>query len=323
MKQASRFIVFIFFGLISFAFNGCNSREISLLGPISYPDLNPLNAKKAELGKMLFFDKRLSFDNTISCSTCHNPALAFTDGKKLSVGAHGRFSMRNAPSLLNVGYQKTLMADGQVPSIEMQALVPLQDTSEMANNIKVVLEKLNSIEYYKQAAKEIFNRKFDAFVLTQSLANYQRTLVSNNSSFDRYMYHKEKNVISKQAQSGWEIFSKELYCTKCHTPPLFTNLKVENNGLYSNYKNRVDKGRFRINGDSSEIGSFKVPTLRNISLTAPYMHDGSLKSIEDVLEFYSKGGNRNVNQNPTIQPFILTKEKKRDLKAFLLSLEEL
>jgi cytochrome c peroxidase len=321
MDRSSQVRILIFLGFSYIVLAGCQSNKTSILGTIPYPESNTFNPKKAELGKKLFFDTRLSLDNSVSCATCHIPELAFTDGKKLSTGVYGRLSMRNAPSLLNVTFQKTLMADGQVPSLEMQALVPLQDMAEMANHIKTLLLKLSQIEFYKKAAKDLFNRDFDSYVLTRSLANFQRTLISDNSPFDRYIFNKEKSAISATAKRGWKIFSKELHCTKCHTPPLFTNLKVENNGLYADYSNISDKGRFRINADSSEIGSFKVPSLRNISLTAPYMHDGNMKTLDDVLVFYSKGGNGHVNQSSFIVPFDLTPEKKAALKEFLHSLE--
>jgi len=310
-------------GLAIGLFYKCKDHSTPRLGHLPILKDNPINPEIAALGKKLFFDKRLSVDNSIACVNCHMPKMAFTDGKKLSNGVHGKFSMRNAPTLFNVVYQKTLMADGQVPSLEMQALVPLRDTLEMGNDMKTLISKLKSIDYYNKASQKLFKRDFDAFVLTQSLANFQRTLISDNSPFDRYYFDHEENAISQQAKDGWKIFSEELYCTKCHTPPLFTNLKVENNGLYKDYSTIADKGRFRINGDSTEIGSFKVPTLRNISLTAPYMHDGSFQSINQVLEFYSKGGNKHKNQNSVIQPFDLNQYKKNALLEFLNSLEEI
>jgi len=301
---------------------GCTSKAKGILGPINYPSDNPFQEEIAEFGKILFFDTRLSSDNSISCSTCHLPEKAFTDGLSKSRGVHGKIAMRNAPSLFNVAYQKTLMADGEVPTLEMQALVPLQDTSEMANKMGELIRKLKAIPFYQKKAKALFNRDFDAFVLTRSLAQYERTLLSDHSPFDQWYYEGNEQAISISAKKGWKIFSEELYCTHCHPAPFFTNFKVENNGLYESYENIADKGRFRINGDSNEIGSFKVPSLRNVSKTGPYMHDGSLKSIDAILDLYSKGGNHTQQQNTVIQPFILTKAKRENLKAFLRSLED-
>jgi len=322
MKESGQVKYLFILSLFLCLFVKCGSNEKSILGPVPFPDDNKYDKEIADLGEALFFDKQLSLDNTVSCATCHIPKLAFTDGKKLSQGVNGRMAFRNAPSLLNVAYQHTLMADGQVPTIEMQALVPLRDTAEMANDIAKLLEKLNKIDHYRKLALTLFNRKFDAFVLTRSLGAYQRTLISDNSPFDRYYYKKEENAISQKAKYGWEIFSKELYCTKCHAAPYFTSFKVENNGLYADYSTIEDKGRHRVSGDSTKIGSFKTPSLRNINLTAPYMHDGSFKNLDEVLTFYSKGGNKHPNQHKVIKPFYLTTEKRQAIKAFFESLED-
>jgi len=322
MKESGQVKYLFILGLFLCLFIKCGSNEKSILGPVPFPEDNKYDKGIAELGKVLFFDKRLSLDNTVACATCHNPELAFTDGKKISHGVNGRKALRNAPSLLNVAFQHTLMADGQVPTIEMQALVPLLDTSEMANEIAKLLEKLNKIDNYRESALTLFNRNFDAFVLTRSLAAFQRTLLSDNSPFDRYYYKKEENAISSKAKFGWKIFSKELYCTKCHAAPFFTSFKVDNNGLYADYSPMVDKGRYRINGDSTKIGSFKIPSLRNITVTAPYMHDGSFENLDQVLTFYSNGGNKNPYQNKVIKPFYLTVEKRAALKAFFECLKD-
>ena len=298
----------------------CNNASEKIFGPISYPKDNAYRKEVAEFGKTLFFDKRLSADNSISCASCHVPSKAFTDGLAKSKGIHGKIAFRNAPSLLNVAYQKTLMADGQIPSLEMQALVPLQDTAEMANNMGELIRKLKAITFYQKKAKELFNRDFDAFVLTRSLAQFERTLLAKVAPFDEWYYHGNENAISVKAKKGWKIVTEELYCAKCHPAPFFTNFKVENNGFYSQLENHTDEGRFRITGDSSEIGSFKVPSLRNLSKTGPYMHNGSIKSIDEILEYYAKGGSKSKQQNKIIQPFILTNEKKESIKAFLKSL---
>ncbi len=320
-KNLGKMLLLFVLGFFLCLLSQCTSKDKGVLGPIPFPKDNPFNAEIAEFGKQLFFDKRLSLDNSVACATCHVPSKAFTDGKKLSEGIDGKLSMRNAPSLLNVAFQHTLMADGQVPTIEMQALVPLRDSAEMANNIHQLLIKLNSIKEYRQKSLRLFNKEMDAYVLTRSLANFQRTLISDNSPFDRYYYKHEESAISKEAKYGWKIFSEELYCTQCHPAPYFTNFAVENNGLYADYTKIDDKGRFRINGDSAEIGSFKVPSLRNLTLTSPYMHDGSIEKLDDVLLFYSKGGNKHPNTNPVISPFYLSKEKRYALTEFFRSLE--
>jgi len=321
MQQRQSIVIYLCFIPILFLLVFCKSdSEIgSYLGPVSVPNDNPQSFEKIAFGKQLFFDKRLSLDNSVSCATCHVPELAFTNGQKLSAGIHNRLAMRNAPTLLNVAYQKTLMFDGEVPNLEMQVLVPLKDSAEMGNQMKELIKKLRDIPEYQKQAQEIFKRDFDAYVLTRALASFQRSIISINSPFDSY-YMGNENAISTSAERGWMLFSEKLYCTKCHAPPHFTNFTTENNGLYATYEDKFDKGRFRINGDSSEIGSFKVPVLRNISQTAPYMHDGSMANLSEVLDHYSKGGNGHLNQSKNLVPFTLSNQEKKDLLAFFKSL---
>lgn len=303
-------------------FAGCQSTNETLLpmGDISYPMDNPPSNRVAEFGRQLFFDTRLSPDNTISCAHCHQPDKAFSDGKPTSEGFHGRRSSRNAPSLMNIGYHPYFMQDGGVPTLEMQALVPLQDTAEMNNEIAALLEKLRAIPAYQQAAQELFNRDVDAFVLTRALANFQRTLISQNSPFDQWYYHGDEQAVDTRVKKGFELFSERLYCTKCHAPPAFTNYAFANNGNRETY---ADGGRFRISYDSLDIGKFKVPSLRNSMLTAPYMHDGAFATMDEVLNHYSKGGSGHFNQDSTIQAFELTAEEREWIKYFLWSLTDL
>ncbi len=315
-------ILFFGFFLILFIY-GCEPQERidPYLGEMPVPSDNPMTAEKIELGRQLFFDKRLSPDNSVSCSTCHQPGKAFTDGLRISKGFHDRMAMRNAPTLLNVGFQKKLMFDGEVPNLEMQVLVPLKDSAEMANDMRLLISKLNKIPKYNKQARQIFQRDFDAYVLTRSLASFQRSLISEHTPYDRYM-KSDRKAMSPSAIRGYKLFTEKLYCAKCHTPPFFTNFEVENNGLYADYAEIGDKGRFRIHGDSSEIGMFKVPTLRNISRTFPYMHDGSVASLEDVIQHYAQGGSQSSLQSKIIKPFKISTEEKRDLIEFLQSLSD-
>ncbi len=300
---------------------GCDSStNSSVLGEMEFPEDNSYSDEKAELGKRLFFDKRLSLDNSMSCASCHLPEKAFTDGLAIADGVGGRKAFRNTPTLYNVGFSPTFMFDAHIQSLEEQALVPIHDTNEMASNIKTIIEQLSADDYYVEAARKLFNREIDAWVITRSLATFQRTLISDNSPFDRYYYKGEEGAISAEAKKGWKIFSDQLYCIQCHTPPHFTNFTAQNNGLYNDYTN--DQGRFRIHGDSTDIGKFKIPTLRNIHLTGPYMHDGSLKTLSEVIDHYSRGGQEHVNKSPIIQPFRLSNNEKNALVEFLKSLSD-
>ncbi len=288
---------------------------------VPYPSENPTTAEKAALGKLLFFDKRLSKDGNIACANCHDPKKAFTDQLSQSKGIYGQITDRNSPSLLNSGFLKTAMFDAHLQTLELQVIVPIQEKTEMGHNMKELIPQLRSIPAYQEAAKKIFNRDFDAYVLTRSISAFERTLVSMNSRYDQFVKGK-KSALSKSEQAGLKIFSEKLYCTKCHPAPYFTTFEAENNGLYQDYSQLKDKGRFRIHLDSSDIGKFKVPSLRNIELTFPYMHDGSEKSLEEVIDFYSKGGRRHPLQNKNIVSFQLSKKEKEQLIDFLKSLTD-
>jgi cytochrome c peroxidase len=321
--RISKSVLFVgFFGafIVPFFLVRCKTgpAEISII-QIPTPADNPMSAEKIALGRALFFDKRLSIDESISCASCHMPELAFTDQKKVSTGVKGRMVQRNAPSLLNSAFLQTAMFDAHLASLEVQVLVPIQEHTEMDIAMNELLKRLRKIEKYQEAAKSIFNRDFDAYVLTRSIAAFERSLISMNSRFDQYQQGK-KSALTKEEQRGWDIFSNQLYCTKCHPAPYFTTFVAENNGLYTEYGE--DRGRFRIHGDTSDIGKFKVPSLRNIALTFPYMHDGNFQSIEDVLKHYAKGGAGHPNQNALIQPFQLSERELKAVKAFLFSLTD-
>jgi cytochrome c peroxidase len=303
--------------LISFAIFSCESPE-DLSKEYPFPVDNPPSAQKIELGRALFFDKRLSLDESIACANCHNPSFAFTDRKAVSDGINGKQSERNAPTLLNSAFLQTVMFDAHLKTLELQVIVPIQEATEMGHNMKVLIPKLRAIPEYQKAAKTLFNRDFDAWVLTRSIAAFERSLISLNSPYDQYMKG-NKRALSSEQHAGMKLFNS-LYCTTCHPAPYFTNFKAENNGLYHDYGN--DKGRFRINLDSADIGFFKTPTLRNIELTYPYMHDGSLQTLDEVIEHYVAGGKHSKGQHPGILRFQLTAREKKQLISFLGALTD-
>lgn len=318
-----RLLVFlVLIASISVFFTQCKSSKgiVSPLGEVLDPADNPTTAEKIALGRTLFFDKRLSRDNSISCATCHKPGLAFTDGLAKSTGIDGRKTDRNSPSLLNAGYLPTVMFDAHLETLEKQTIVPIQEHVEMDMNMKELLVRLQAIPEYAEAAKSIFNREFDAWVLTRSISAFQRSLISDNSRFDQYYYQDKKMALTKAEKRGWLLFSEKLYCIECHSPPHFTNYQAISNGLYEDYGE--DQGRFRINADSSDMGKFKVPSLRNSELTYPYMHDGTFESLEDVIDHYASGGKNHVNKDKRIVPFVITSEEKSDLVLFLESLTD-
>lgn len=324
MRPNRTYLLIFIFGaiLLPFFLLQCktNSHQVSVLGKFENPEDNPLTEEKIALGRLLFFDKRLSRNETVSCATCHIPSFAFTDRKKVSEGVEGRKTQRNSPSLLNSAYLKTVMFDAHLTSLELQVIAPIQEHVEMDMDMRTLLARLQKDKYYAEQAKSIFNRDFDAFVLTRSIAAFERSLISENSRFDQYYAGLNKNAITKDEKAGWKLFSEKLYCTQCHPAPYFTTFMAENNGLYYEYGD--DKGRFRIFNDSNEIGYFKVPSLRNIELTFPYMHDGSLSTLDEVIQHYSKGGQSHSLQSKKIVPFKLTAKEISQLKAFLYSLTD-
>ncbi len=302
--------------ILGFLILRCSSgQDFNASLAVPTPIDNPQSLAKIALGRQLFFDKRLSLDETIACASCHDPQKAFTDQLPKSKGINGQLSERNAPSILNAAFLKTAMFDAHLASLELQAIVPIQEPVEMGHNMKLLIQKLRKIPEYQAAAQSIFNRDFDAYVLTRSIAAFERSLLSMNAPFDRYLAG-EKKALTADQKAGWKIFSEKLYCTQCHPAPYFTTYVAANNGLYASYEGKSDQGRFRIHHDSTDIGKFKIPSLRNIPLTYPYMHDGSFQSLEQVLAHYQKGAAKNPLQDAQITSFTLSPTEKKQLLAF-------
>jgi cytochrome c peroxidase len=310
-------VLFLFLFILIGTMCTVKEPETLVLGKIPFPKDNLNSPEKVAFGKLLFFDKRFSKNNEVACASCHQPQKAFTDGLPKSRGAGGSIAMRNAPSLLNSAYFKSYMYDGEVKTLEQQVLVPIQDHLEMGSSMKEVLQKLSKDPNYKRLAKSIFNRELDAFVITRAISTYERSLISQNSRFDQYRAG-ATGVLNVDEIAGWKLFSEKLYCTKCHAGPNFTNYEVVSNGLYLDYG--LDQGRFRINGLEKEKGTFKVPSLRNVSLTAPYMHDGSIRTLREVILHYSKGGSKFSNKSAIIKSFKLNNLEINQLELFLKTL---
>lgn len=277
------------------------------------PEDNELTWERIELGKKLFFDPILSMDSTISCGSCHKQEFAFADNLAISPGVEDRLGFRNSMSLVNVAYHDFFMREGGVPTLEMQVLAPIQDHNEMSFNIVSIAEKLNLDSTYVKASREAYNRIPDPYVITRAIASFERTMLSGNSDYD-------KNLLNESERQGKDLFfSDELACSSCHGSFLFTNQGIENNGLYAVYE---DSGRYRLTHLQEDIGKFKVPTLRNIELTAPYMHNGSLETLEEVITHYAAGGKNHFNQSELISGFSISDEEEQNLINFLHSLTD-
>ncbi len=281
------------------------------------PEGNEITELRVQLGRKLFFEKRLSIDQTIACNTCHNPKLAFADNQSITPGVGGRLGTRNAPTLTNVGFNPTYLFDGFLETLEKQAIVPIEEHAEMAFNIIEVMKRLQKDPDYVELAKKAYDRDLDPYVITRALGTFQRTLVSCTSPYD--LSKKKKYKMTKSEKRGKDLFFNQLYCTKCHNGFNFTDFSTQNNGLYEVY---ADSGRMRVTKLEVDRDLFKIPTLRNIALTVPYMHDGSLKSLEEVIRHYESGGKNNPHKNPIIQPFTLSDAERNDLIAFLKTLTD-
>ncbi len=310
------------------------------------PPDNPMTADKVALGKSLYFDKRLSADNTVACSTCHDPALGFADGKKVAVGIKNQKGTRNSPTVLNAVFNEFQFWDGRAPSLEEQSKQPLINPVEMGlPSHDAVVAKVKGIPEYVKAFQGVFGGEVTIDRLAQAIAAYERTLLSGNSPFDRFQ---AGGPLPDAAKRGWVVFQNKGRCITCHafnsTSPFFTDNKFHNIGVAMNAKSfaalarraaalnssnlsslahdpaYAELGRFLVTRQPKDIGAFKTPGLRNVALTAPYMHDGSQATLQDVVEFYNKGGEPNPNLDGGIVPLNMTPQEKSDLVEFLKSL---
>ena len=308
-------------GLIILMFS-CEKNEPEVPGTLSnwpqmsYPQDNQPETSKINLGRKLFEDPILSLDSSISCASCHKPQFALADDLAVSPGVEGRLGIRNSPSLLNIGYQPYFMREGGVPTLEMQILVPIQEHNEMSFNMVLLADRLNDDSTYKKLFLQAFNDSATAYTITRSIAQYERTLISRDADIDAYISG-DNNAITPSAKRGMELFYGMANCSKCHSGPLFTDYSFHNNGtsiLDGDY------GRGQLTLDSSDFYTFKVPSLRNAALTAPFMHDGSVATLEEVLLQYNAGGTLHDYQSLLIQPLGLSKSQLLELQSFIEAL---
>jgi len=265
------------------------------------PETNELTADKIEVGRRLFNDRRLSRDGSTACVTCHEPARAFSDGRALAVGVFGRVGRRHAPALINRGYGRAFFWDARSPSIEDQVLKPIQDPNEMDLTLDEASSRVG----------------MDATAMSQALASYVRSILSGDAAFDRFITG-DRTALSAEQQLGLQIFRGKGNCTACHVGPTFSDEKLHNTGVAWPATGAALAGGFTDPGAGH--GDFKTPTLREVARTAPYMHDGSLTRLKDVIDFYDRGGRPNPHLDPELRPLRLTDAEKTSLGAFLRSL---
>lgn len=296
------------------------------LPPLPVPADNRLTADSIKLGRKLFYDVKLSGDKTLSCASCHTPALHFSDGLTVAKGVE--LGTRNTPTALNAAYNLEQFWDGRAESLEQQAGNPIANPKEMNQSHEVCISRLKADQAYRDDfAKTFGSGSITMDMVEKALAAFERTLLSGNSSFDRYQYGGEKSALSAQAIRGLAIFTDKSRgnCATCHTIgekyALFTDGKFHNLGAGMNSSGELtDQGRQSVTGAEADRGRFRTPTLRNVAKTAPYMHDGSLKTLKEVVDFYQGGGNSNPQLDPEIKQLKLSEQDRNDLIIFLESL---
>jgi cytochrome c peroxidase len=283
------------------------------------PDDNKLTKFRVELGKKLFFDPILSKDYSISCASCHHPSKAFSDTINLSIGVGGRKGMRNSPSLANIAYNDFFFKDGGVPTMELQVTAPIQDHNEMDINILDVTDRLKAVNEYVRLSKLAYNKEPGPFVITRAISAFERTLISGNSDYDKFKNGNTAALTVSEKRGENLFFSNRTNCSSCHSGFNFTDNTFQDVGLYQNSN---DSGRMRITLDENDRNKFVVPSLRNVEVTQPYMHDGSLATLEEVVDFFNAGGHLSVNKSNLVTALGLTPLEKTDLVNFLKSLTD-
>lgn len=333
-------LVFLIFVVFSFAF--CLTANAGKLEPVKavpVPGNNPQTPEKIELGKKLFFDRRLSGDGTTSCATCHNPEQAFADGLDISLSYPTTKNWRNSPTLINIAFYRYLFHDGRAKTLEEQALFPIMSAFEMNKNLDYLEEQIRIVPEYAESFKKVFGGDVTRVRIAMAIAAFERTLVSLNSPLDNYLKG-DKNALSVEARKGLEVFQGKGKCAECHfgvnlSDDKFYSLHVPENPTlmndpsvtatmrfvakvyhYSDYKKLTeDPGRYLITKEKKDWKAFRTPTLREISKTAPYMHNGVFKTLDEAIDFFDSGGGKG---NRALKPLGLSSEEKTYLKAFLV-----
>jgi cytochrome c peroxidase len=338
MRQGSSWFGIVLVALISvFAMKAYGGHlEPFRSAPVSQTNLQ--TAEKVDLGKKLFFDRRLSGDGTMSCATCHIPDIAYTDGQEISLNYPTTRNWRNTPTLINIAFFKNLFHDGRVTSLEDQALFPVMSSFEMNLNLDYLEEKLRVVPEYVAAFKQVFGGDISRERLAMAIAAFERTLVSVNAPLDRYL-NGDRSALSEDAKKGYELFTGKGKCTECHygvnlSDDKFHALNIPENPEhlkdpritatrrfvakvyhYDDYANlNEDPGRYLITKDKNDWKAFRTPTLREIAKTAPYMHNGIFATLDEVIEFIDRGGGKD---NVAMKPLGLNADEKRQIKRFL------
>ena len=283
------------------------------------PADNPITLEKVALGRKLFLDPILSADRSISCAGCHDPETSFTDGRPTAVGVFDQVGPRRVPKLLNRGYGRTFFWDGRIPTLEEQVLQPIINPQEMDLELSEAIARLAKDLSYPSEFREAFGREPNQDDLARALASYVRTILSGDSRYDRYVAGATA-VLDAAERAGLEVFRGKGNCVTCHLGPNLTDERFHNTGVGYRDGRFADDGRFTVSGRETDRGAFKTPTLRNVAETAPYMHDGSIATLEDVIDDYNNGGTPNPYLDREIRKLELSEDEKNALAAFLRTL---
>jgi cytochrome c peroxidase len=338
MEKMKIIVLVVLMASFGFVFAASGGGRLEPLGEPPVPAGNPQTAGKIELGKKLFFDRRLSGDGTMSCATCHMPDLVFTDGQEISLSYPTTRNWRNSPSLLNIAFYKNLFYDGRAVSLEDQALFPVMSSFEMNLNLDYMEEKLRVVPEYVMEFGKVFGGDITRERVAMALASFQRTLVSRNAPIDRYLKGDE-SALSACAKKGLVIFTGKGNCVECHYGGIMSDDKFHALGVpenpehlkderitatrrfvakvykYADYKNlNEDPGRYLITGNRKDRKAFRTPTLREVAKTAPYMHNGIFPTLEEAIDFFDRGGGKGSS---ALKPLRLSAEEKKQLRAFL------
>jgi len=295
---------------------------------------DPLTDAKVELGRVLFFEPRLSADGSLSCATCHDPNHAFAEPRSLSRGIGRDSRRRNTQSVLNAGYQEVFDWDGRFSSLEEQITGVFGTYGDMGVDLGEALERIADDSKYRRLFQIAFAAPPSGALLRRALAAYQRSLTSGDSPFDRFLFRGQRNSLTSAQQRGWELFKGKAGCITCHDVfhpevnalgggvALFTDHRFHNLGVGYENGRFTDTGRFEVTREAADIGAFRTPSLRNAALTAPYMHDGSLTTLKEVVALYDRGGNANPYLSSGVQRLFLTAQESADLVSFLEGLTD-
>lgn len=290
------------------------------LPPVPVPADNPMTKAKVELGKLLYFDTRLSVNRTISCATCHDPQKAWAEHEPTSKGFAGQLGPVNSPTVINTAYAPVLFWDGRAASLEEQALGPIENPMEMGHSLDELVKQLSEVPGYVERFQKVFGTGVTKDGIAKAIAAFERTILSGNSPYDRYTVGGDKTALTDQQVRGMRIFMDN--CSVCHTPPLFSNYQFYNAGIGLD-KEPSNKGRMAVTGDEADFGKFRVPPLREVAKTPPYFHDGSVESLEEAVRIMAQGGIDNpglASALKGVRAAQLTDQDVKDLVAFLEAL---